>query len=188
MEKSKIFVMMALYYPGCAPIDDPLCSDCPDKEFGGIRSIFLKKKSYSFADITDPTEWATAICNKDVYVFPYTRGSLEEAETLAGGFGDTLQDLDSYEFTLNVFEPNFLGNCDFWNSIKKSKDFQVGWRTETQIYMSDVTTLIVPKAPVPEDLKTKVVWNIMFKFVQENIPCPLGLPIGTFDRCIACTP
>lgn len=177
---------MSIYYPGCAAVTPPICSDCPEKEFGGIRSIFLVKSDYSFLDITDPSEWATAICNEEVYVFPYTRGSLEMAETLAGGFGNTLQDLDSYEFTLNVFEPNYLENCNFWNSIKNNKNFKIGYRTETQVYLSDVTILIIPKAPITEDLKTKVVWNIIFKFVQENIPCPLGLPVGIFDKCIAC--
>jgi len=177
---------MSIYYPSCNPIDPPVCSDCPEKEAAGVRSVFLKKKSYSFVDITDPAEWAAAICSEDVYVFPYTRGSLEMAESLSAGFGDTLQDLDSYEFTLNTFEPNYLDNCDFWNSIKKSKDFQVGWRTATKIYMSDVTTLIIPKAPIAEDLKAKVVWNIIFKFTQEDLPCPLDMPVGTFDQCMAC--
>ena len=176
------------YYPGCVDITPPVCSDCPEKELGGVRSLFFKKQSYSFADITDPTEWADAICNDNVYVFPYTRGSLEMAETLVPGFGNTSEDLDGYEFTLNVFEPNYLDNCDFWNTIKRSKNFQVGYRTETQIYMSDVTAVVVPKAPISEDLKSKVVWNITVKFVQEDIPCPLGLPTGTFDRCIACLP
>ena len=177
---------MSIYYPGCADITPPVCSDCPDKELAGIRSLFFKKKSYSFIDITDPTEWTTAICNEDVIVLPYTRGSLEMAESLSAGFGDTLQDLDSYEFTLNVFEPNYLNNCSFWNTIKKSKDYQVGYRTETKLYCSQNNALIVPKAPVAEDLKAKVVWNVMIKFTQEDIPCPYDIPVGIFDRCIAC--
>jgi len=177
---------MSIYYPGCADIIPPSCSDCPEKEGAGIRSIFFQKKSYSFTDITDPDEWQTAICSKDVYVFPYTRGTLEIAEQLAAGFGNTSQDLDAYEFTLNVFEPNFLDNCNFWNTIKKSKDFLVGYRTESKIYVSDNEALIVPKAPIAEDLKAKVIWNIIIKFTQEDIPCPVDMPVGTFDRCIAC--
>ncbi len=178
---------MSIYYPGCAEtIVPPICSDCPEKELAGIRSLFFQKKSYSFTDITDPAEWATAICNEDVIVFPYTRGSLEIAEQLSAGFGDTLEDLDSYEFTLNVFEPNFADNCGFWNTIKNSKKYKVGYRTETKVYVSDNTALIVPKAPIAEDLKAKVIWNIMIKFTQENIPCPVDMPVGVFDKCIAC--
>ena len=178
---------MSIYSPGCSEtIVAPICSDCPDKELAGIRSLFLEKTSHSFTDITDPTEWETAICAEDVYVFPRTRGSLDIAEQLAAGFGDTLEDLDSYEFTLNVFDPNYLNNCAFWNTIKKSKNYKVGWRTETKIYYSDKASLIVPKAPVAEDLKAKVIWNIMFKFTQEDNPCPSDIPVGIFDDCIAC--
>lgn len=177
---------MSIYYPTCVNVTPPVCSDCPEKELAGVRSLFFKKKSYSFVDMTDPDEWQTAICSEDVFVFPYTRGTLEIAEQLSAGFGDTLQDLDAYEFTLNVFEPNYLDNCNFWNTIKKSKDYQVGYRTETKIYMSDNNALIVPKAPIVEDLKAKVVWNVIIKFTQENIPCPLTMPVGTFDRCMSC--
>lgn len=179
---------MSIYYPGCADvITPPVCSDCPDKESAGIRSIFLEKVSHTFTDITDPTEWNTAICAEDVYVFPYTRGSLEIAEQMSAGFGDTQEDLDAYEFTLNVFEPNFSDNCDFWNTIKKSKNFRVGYRTENFIYVSENAALIVPKAPIAEGLNAKVVWNIIFKFTQENIPCPVDIPVGIFDKCVACT-
>jgi hypothetical protein len=178
---------MSLYYPGCAlVIPSPVCSDCPTKELGGVRSIFLKLASFSFVDITNPLEWQNAICANNVYVFPYTYGTLDMAEITSNGFGNVPEDIDSYNFTLNASEPNYEGNCSFWNKIKRSHNYQVGYRTENNVHLSTGAALILPKAPISQPLTSKVIWMIQFKFVQQDIPCPLGLPPGTFDRCISC--
>jgi len=177
---------MPIYYPSCSTVLSPTCSDCPPKELGGIRSIWFQKVSSPFLDITNPTEWATKICAKDVFVLPKTRGSLDMAEVTDTGFGDIPMDLSGYDFTLNVFDPNFLGNCSFWNSIKKSSEWKVGYRTETQVYLSTSVALIIPKAPISDDIKSKVLWNTTIKFSQEDVPCPTNMPVGIFDRCIAC--
>ena len=179
---------MSIYYPGCdETITAPICSDCPEKELAGIRSLFFVHVGFSFTDISDPTEWETGICDEDIYVFPRTRGSLEMSEQMSEGFGDIPEDLDGYDFTISVKDPNYLDNCDFWNSIKRSLAYRVGYRTETKIYLSDKAAVIVPKAPIAEDLKTKVVWEIVAKFTQEDIPCPLTMPVGIFEKCIACS-
>lgn len=176
---------MSVYYPGCSlVIPDPTCSDCPTKELGRVRSIFLVKTSYTFADITNPVEWQTAITARNVYVFPYTKGTFTMNPVLSPGFGNVEEDLDSYENTLEVMEPNFAGNCNFWNAMKRSNAFKIGWRTESYVYLSSVASKIIPKFGVEDDLKSKVNWNIQFKFVQEDITCPTDMPVGTFDRCI----
>lgn len=177
---------MSVYYPGCGTtIPDPQCSDCPEKELGGMRSFWLQKDTYSFADITDASEWQTAINNKDVYVFPKSRGSMEQAETESQGYGDQATVVDGYDFTVSVFEPNFVDNVDFWNAIKKSNNYKLGWRTENKIFLTDDAVGIIPKAPVSEDIKVAVVWNIMFKFAQEDYPTPNDIPGTVFDRCVA---
>ena len=58
----------------CPPcIDDDnapnyLCDPCDSTVYsGGIAGWFAKKCSYEFTDITDSTEWETAIANKDVF-------------------------------------------------------------------------------------------------------------------------
>ncbi len=173
-----------IYYPSCAGIPDPSCSDCPTKELGRVRSIFLKRTDYKFLDITNPLEWVAAINARNVYVFPYTKGSLEIVENMQDGFGNVDQDLMSYSFTLNAMDPQFPNNCDFWNAIKHNNNYQVGYRTETKIYMSDVGATIIPKAPIADDLKSRVVWNITFKFIQEDIPCPKAIPNEIFTVCL----
>lgn len=177
---------MALYYPGCTEtVNDPACTDCPDKELGDIRSIFLVKKTFSFTDIQNPAEWSTGIAARNIYVFPYTRGSLAVAENEQPGFGDTLTTIESYEYTLNVMEPNYKGNWAFWDSIRTSNNWKIGWRTQTQVHISDVTAVINPKAPVAEDKKQAIFWNIVFKFIQQGLPRPSDMPTSIFDRCIA---
>ena|SRR3990167_8966295 len=177
---------LTMYYPGCGAIAPPTCSDCPPKELGGIRSVWFQKESFAFSDITDPTEWAAAICSGDIYILPKTRGSLEMAEQVETGFGDIPQELNSYDFTLNFFDPNLIGSCTFYNDIKRSSQFLVGWRTESKIWMSTRQVLIVPKMPIAEDIKSRVLYNVMVKFSQEDLPCPLAIPVGTFDLCIGC--
>ena len=177
---------MSVYYPGCGTtIPDPTCSDCPDKELGGLRSFWLQKDTFAFSDITDAQEWQDAITNKDVFVFPKSRGSLEQAETETQGFGDQAMVVDGYDFTASVFEPNFLPNIDFWNAIKKSNNYKFGFRTETKVFLSDKAVGIIPKAPIGEDIKIAILWNLIFKFSQEDYPTAMDVPVTVFDRCIA---
>ena len=176
---------MSVYYPGCTTSQaDPVCSDCPTKELGDIRSFFFVKSDFTFTDITATGEWTTGLNAKDIYVFPYARGTMEMAENLQPGFGDTVEELDGFEFTANVFEPNYKANCAFWNDIKRSKEWKFGYRTETQVHLSDSVATIIPKAPISDDKKKSVIWNATVKFTQEDIPCPSDKPSGVFDVCI----
>lgn len=179
---------MSIYYPtGCGTVPPPICSDCPVKELGRVRSLFFQRNDFEFIDITDPAEWDQAICDQDVFVFPKTKGSLDMAEQMTSGFGDKDEDLMNYEFTLNIMEPNYPDNCDFWNSIKRANIYRVGWRGQTKVYLSDVIATIIPKAPIADDIKQATYWNIIVKFIQEDMPCAQDIATGVFDRCIACS-
>lgn len=175
-----------LYYPGCpVTIPDPSCSDCPTKELGDIRSLFLVKEGFAFTDITNVAEWTTGINNKDIYVFPYTRGSLEQNETESTGFGDQETNLDGYEYVLTVMEPNYKDNYAFWNEIKRARNFRPGWRTENLVHLADNSAQFIPKQPVAEDKKAQVLWMIIAKFSQEDLVQPFDMPTGVFEECIA---
>lgn len=174
---------MALYYPGCTEtIVDPALSDCPIKELGDIRSIALVKKSFSFSDITDAAEWSAGIDNGNIYVFPYVRGSMEQAENEQPGFGDEPTTIDSYEFTVNTFHPDYKVSWAFWNSINRSKNWKLVYRTQTQVHITDNAVQINAKAPIAEDKKQAVLWNVIFKFTQEFAPQPQDVPDEIFDR------
>lgn len=177
---------MSIYYPGCPDvISDPVCSDCPPKELGDIRSMALVRTDQPFTDITDTAEWTTKINAKHAYIFPYTRGGLSVAPNETEGYGNTETDIDGYSYIANVFEPNYGGDWAFWNSVKSSKNYTLVWRTETYVHQSDNSVNIIPMAPITEgDKKARVRWNIQFKFEQEDLPRPYTTPTGVFDVCL----
>ncbi len=177
---------MSIYLPGCGTPPAPTCQDCPTKELGRVRGFWLQKVGFTFINIEDPTEWDTAICNQDVYVFPYANGTAEQAEQLSDGYGNVPQTLDSYEFTLNLHEPQYQNNIPFWNFVKRSNQFLVGYKTQTLIHLGSVAAMIFPKAPVSADVKSKIDINLMIKFVQEDLIVPVLAPAGIFDVCVDC--
>lgn len=178
---------MSLYYSsGCAITEAPVCSDCPTKELARVRHFWLQKATYTFTDIEDPAEWATARCAGNVIIFPYTNGTVEQAELLSDGYGNVPQTLDSYEYSLNLHEPNYKENIPFWNQIKRSNQYLVGYCTQTQGHLSAVAAMIFPKAPVSGDIKAKVDVNMMIKFIQEDLCVPFSFPPSTFEVCENC--
>lgn len=177
---------MALYYPGCEDsIVDPSLSDCPTKELGDIRGIALVKKTFSFTDISDASEWSTGIASRDIYVFPYVRGSMEQAEFEQPGFGDEPTTIDSYDFTVSSFHPDYSDTWSFWNSVNKSKNFKLVYKTQSKVHLTDGSVQINAKAPIAEDKKQAILWNVLFKFTQEFAPQPQDAPDEIFDRVIA---
>ena len=177
---------MSIYYTGCATsIVTPSCSDCPPKELGGVRSIWLQKESYVWTDITDPNEWATAVCAGDVLLFPKTRGSVEVAETTSTGFGDNTLSIDGFDFTATVTEPN-LDNCATWKSLRGNLGYLLGYRTQSKVWLSDKTVSISPTIPIAEDIKSGVFNMVKFTWAQEDPICPVDMPVGVFEACFAC--
>lgn len=177
---------MALYYLGCSEdIVDPVLSDCPRVELGDIRSVFIVNKDFVFTDITDTAEWTTGIQNRDIFVYPYAKGSLSITPNEQPGFGDQPTTIDGYEFDLQTMHPDYAAMWPHWNSLKKTKNFKVGYRTSTQVHLSDNAAQINPTPPIGEDKKGAVLWNVGFKFSQEFAPRPYDMPAGVFDEVIA---
>lgn len=176
---------MSLYYPDdCQNLPGRQCLDCPPKELGKVRSLYLKKLGFTWSDAENPAEWDTAVANGNVIIFPATSGSVAVDPKTSDGYGDTAEDLDSYTFTMDVHEPNFLKNVPFWNAVKRSKVWCVGWRTETQCQESAVACTFIPKTPTPAGITDKVDINLQIKFVQADLPVPFTAPAGVFDQCM----
>jgi len=179
---------MSVYYPGCDDsITDPQCSDCPPKELGDVRHFAIWDTNAPFTDITSAAEWQTKICDKEVYSFPFARGSVEFTETESPGFGNQEVSLDGYDVVATVSEPNYVANCNFWNDIKRQKTWGFMYVTETQIHQSEKAVQFIPKPIIGEDKKAAIVWQIIVKWSQEDIPCPFDEPTGVFDQCIEST-
>ncbi len=177
---------MSIYYPGCATPPNPTCSNCPPKELARVRGFWLQNVNKTFADISNPGEWDSAICSGQIYLFPYSNGTADQAEQLSDSYGNVPQQLDSYEYTLNLHEPEYANNIPFWNAIKNSNQWMVGYKTQTLIHLSSVAAMFFPKAPVSADIKAKIDINLMIKFIQSDLIVPQLAPVGIFNECIAC--
>ncbi len=177
--------MPLVYYPGCPDDQTPfICTDCPVKELGDIRGAAVVKEGFAFIDITNEVEWQQGINDGDIFVFTKTKGTLESAENLVPGFGDTIEELDSYTHTVNITIENYIENCEAWNDIKRNQTWKLYYRTQTQGHISAVTVLVVPKAPIGEGKTTGLYRQAMFKWQEKDIPCNTDIPTGIFERCV----
>lgn len=172
-----------IYYPsGCdSEIPDHLCSNCDDIEHGRVRSIAYIKRSFTFTDPSNPNEWRAGILSKDIIVIPDVNGTFDGgAETTGDGYGDQQEKLLGYNFTLQYKDPNYKQNAQFYNELKKSRNFYVAYRTETQVHFSDVAVQVIPKNPVTAATTDEVVWDVTVKWANGDVPTPYDAPAGTF--------
>lgn len=178
---------MSLYYPGCdESITDPSNSDCPVKELGDIRGYALIHKDFTFTDPTSTAEWTTGINARSIYVFNLGRGGLEITPNEQPGFGDEDVTIDGFEFTANIQDPQYKANWAFWNTIFRNKTFKLAYKTETLVHISEKVVSITPMAPIATGEKRQaVLWDITFKWSQDENPRPYDAPTGVFDKAIA---
>jgi hypothetical protein len=171
------------YAPGCdGDILTHECDPCPTKELGRVRGVAYVHQDVAFSDETDEAEWNTYIEAGLVVIIPETNGSFDGGTpTFSTGFGDVPESYDSSEFKINYKDPNFLGNCVFYNSLRRSRNWRVCWRTETRAYLSTVACTAYGKSPVADDIKSSVVWEVEVKFTQADTPCPFVIPDGIFQ-------
>jgi hypothetical protein len=176
---------MSIYYPsGC---DDDLlehnCDPCPAGEHGRVRGVAFVKKTFDFTDITDPTEWEAGIAAGDIVIIPETNGTYDGGTPQFGpGYGDTPERYLGSEFKVNYRDPNYIGNCDFYNKIRKSRNWKIAYLSETQIRLSTGTATVFGKDAIADDLNSEIVWEVEAKFKQTDTSCPSDIPDGIF-RC-----
>jgi hypothetical protein len=166
---------MPIVYKNCEAVEIPqhVCDDCVGGEGGGIRSIALIDKDFSFTDISDPDEWIAGIEAEKITVVPATRGTFDGGSAVTSqGYGDNAQITTGYNFTLTARDPAYKQNRTFWNLISKRKDLKVAYRTATQVHVSDVPVSITPTNPVEEGLDSVVDWQISFTWTSSNLPEP----------------
>lgn len=174
----------SVYYPsGCdQEVGEHFCSDCPTPEHGRVRSVAFIKSGFEFIDPTDPTEWTTGIGNKDIIIIPATNGSFDGGSEVEGpGYGDQQSKLVGYNFQLTYNDPDYKTNASFYNAIKNSRNYRLAYRTETQVHITENTVSVIPKNPVAEDLTSEVVWNVLVKWSEGDLPEPFDMPEGVFS-------
>lgn len=179
---------MSVYYPsGCdSLIPDYVCDPCEIVELGRIRSVAYIKKTFAFTDPTSPAEWQNGFASGDIILIPFVRGTFDGgAEVESTGYGDQATRLTGYNFQAQYQDPNYRSNCAFYNALKNAKDYKFAYRTETQIHITDVPVQVIPKNPVQDDINSEVVWDVIVKWSSKDLPCPVDVPEGIFDACVA---
>lgn len=172
-----------VYYPaGCeAEIGDHYCNDCEAPENGRIRSSAFIASDFAFTDPTNPTEWITGIQAKKIIIIPKTNGTFDGGAEIEGpGYGDQATKLTGYNFTAVFNDPNYALNADFYNAIKRSRNWKYAYRTSSKTHITETTVSVIPKNPVTDDITSEVVWNVTVKWSDDDLPVPFDTPAGIF--------
>jgi hypothetical protein len=179
---------MAIYYPGCDTdeLPDYQCDDCNDYEKGRVRSAGFVTDAYYTTLIANPTNvtlWTTGIASGDIIIIPKVTGTLDAPDPITGpGYGNDTESILGRDFTLVYRDPNYKGNCNFYNTLKRKNGFYHAiYRTGTQTHISDITITIDTRAPVTENLEDNVEWNVSSKWRSQDNPCPFDTPAGIFE-------
>ncbi len=172
------------YYPTtCNDIVPPhTCDPCLPRESGRVRAVAFIKNSYTFTNVEDQAEWETAIQNGDVVLIPAVHGALAEAsEQMGAGYGDTVETLLGFEFTVTYHDPNYAENCTFYNALMKTQDYKFMYKSETKGHLTDVTVTVIPKSPIEDDLNSEVVWMVAVKWKDNVHACPFTFPTAVLE-------
>lgn len=181
---------MSAYYPtGCDElVPAHVCDPCEEAEKGRISSIAFVKDTFAFTNITSPVEWRAGFLSGDIILIPEVIGSYDGgAEQEGPGYGRQLTKLTGYNFSLTYKDPNYKNNCDFYNSLKRARNYKVAFVTSSQVHLSDDVVQVIPKNPVTDDLNSDVVWEVLVKWNSVDLPCPNNVPANIFELCTMLT-
>jgi hypothetical protein len=175
----------------CPPcIDDSnapnyLCDPCDSTVYsGGIAGWFAKKCNYEFDDITDSTEWETAIANKDVFgrvngsrisgglpapeFTTKKRGSCGQEEVVKQSRVVSLTDAENdLTFTIDALY-NFLSNP------AKAAGYEFGFVTCDGRFLGWYSNVTVrPFYQIAETDEDDAYWTVEFRYNEQ---------LGTFSQ------
>lgn len=172
-----------IYYPqGCvAEVGEHFCSNCPEPEHARVRSVAFIANDFQFTDPSSPAEWNAGILAKKIIIIPEVNGSFDGGSEVEGpGYGDQSSKLTGYNYVLTYNDPTYKQNADFYNAIKNSQNFKFAYRSESLIHMVEVPVSVIPKNPIVEDIAAEVVWNVLVKWSDGDLPIPYDAPAGIF--------
>ena len=160
-----------LYY--CADITENNCSVC-DIELGRVRKLALVQSSFFqqlIDDITNVTLWDLGRTLGKIFVYPEVQGEFDGGNPVTvRGFASN-EDIEvAKQYTIELREPNYIGNREHFNDINGSRQFYAIWATETLMYASTRPIYLSVKAPVSNDLKNEIVWQMTLKWTSQELP------------------
>ncbi len=168
--------------PPCIDEDNApnyLCDPCDSTVYsGGIAGWFAKKCNYEFDDITDSTEWETAIANKDVFgrvngsrisgglpapeFTTKKRGSCGQEEVVKQSRVVSLTDAENdLTFTIDALY-NFLSNP------AKAAGYEFGFVTCDGRFLGWYSNVTVrPFYQIAETDEDDAYWTIEFRYNEQ---------------------
>ena len=174
--------------PPCIDEDNApnyLCDPCDSTVYsGGIAGWFAKKCNYEFTDITDSTEWETAIANKDVFgrvngsrisgglpapeFTTKKRGSCGQEEVVKQSRVVSLTDAENdVKFTIDALY-NFLSNPS------KAAGYEFGFVTCDGRFLGWYSNVTVrPFYQIAETDEDDAYWTVEFRYNEQ---------LGTFSQ------
>ena len=160
-----------LYY--CADITENNCSVC-DIELGRVRKLALVQSSFFqqlIDDITNVSLWDLGRTLGKIFVYPEVQGEFDGGNPVTvRGFASN-EDIEvAKQYTIELREPNYIGNREHFNDINGSRQFYAIWATETLMYASTRPIYLSVKAPVSNDLKNEIVWQMTLKWTSQELP------------------
>lgn len=160
-----------LYY--CANITENNCSVC-DIELGRVRKLALVHSSFFqqlIDDITNVSLWDLGRTLGKIFVYPEVQGEFDGGNPVTvRGFASN-EDIEvAKQYTIELREPNYIGNKEHFNDINGSRQFYAIWATETLMYASTRPIYLSVKAPVSNDLKNEIVWQMTLKWTSQELP------------------
>lgn len=178
---------LSIQYKTCTAIQDDLvhiCDACNDVEQGRIRSLFLIKPG---TEITVPlvkADWETAILAGNIIAIPNVKGSSDGGSAItADGYGDKTERLLGYDYTLNIADPAYAANSDFYEAVEK-QDWNLAYCTETLLHYVKEEVTVKATEPIEEGTDTEVVWKLELKFRCKSKPVKTPKsPIADLLRC-----
>lgn len=164
---------MSIYVNSCITLGNYNLNPCGDKELGRIRSIALVKKTSTIADPTDNAEWVALQTAGNCILIPRVRGTYDGGvDTESTGFGEDATEYTGRNHQVQYFDPNLSqNNKSFYEVLRKaSKDFRLWYATESKIWEVQVPIQLSAKSPITENLTDQIVWDVMIKWADENLP------------------
>lgn len=175
-----------LIYKDCIDESEGLqytCDPCNETEGGGIRSLCLLKKGAVIPNPYVKADIEALVLANQLWVMAETRGTFDGGvPKMVTGYGDKKERQIGADYTLQVKDPIYADNYEFWQGVENVEDWNVAFRTETQLAVIYSDCTITTKAPAEEGLDSEVVWNIEVKWSAKIKPELIPFVIGSFEN------
>ena len=157
-------------------------------EEGRIVAMAFFPLSYTFADITDPAEWATLIADSDLatkaHVIKNVRGSKPRPQTqTAPGVGSQETQVVGATHTVSVFVTGLKDNAKYWNGWKGKSTHQavfvVGSAYDKMLWVNRAVS-IDGGSIIEESTNSRAGWDVQITWGGVNESEYYDVPAGIF--------